>query len=34
VFLRATLSDEPDKRYPGKRWYGKIRTPLLKVTWK
>jgi hypothetical protein len=34
VFLRATLSDEPTKPYPWKRWYGKIQTPLLKVTWK
>ena len=34
VFLRATLSDEPDKPHPWKRWYGKIQTPLLKVTWK
>ena len=34
VFLRATLSDEPEKPYPWKRWYGKIQTPLLKVTWK
>ena len=34
VFLRATLSDEPNKPYPWRRWYGKIQTPLLKVAWK
>jgi hypothetical protein len=34
VFLRATLSDESSKPYPWRRWYGKIKTPLLKVTWK
>jgi hypothetical protein len=34
VFLRATLSDESNKSIPWRRWYGKIQTPLLKVTWK
>ena len=34
VFLLATLSDGPTKPDLWKRWYGRIQTPLLKVTWK
>ena len=34
VFLRATLTDEPIKPTVWKRWYGTIKTPLIKVDWK